>query len=514
MKKGFCLLLTILVIGAILRLYNLSVWQYFSYDQARDFLIIKKILLEGKFTLIGPSLGIADGAYLPPFYYYLTAPFLLLSRFHLWGPDFFSVLIGLGGVIVFYLLAKEMFGKKPAFLASLFYTLNPYMIQASRHIRNPHLLPLFLLLFAFYVLKFLENKKVFFLYFSTIFLAISVSLHITAIVFLPVLVYLFFIQLKRKSSLSILISVMIFFLFFAPLLVFDLRHGFGVSKAVVSFFAEKGGSGLGNKVFRFLIFFCKIPVILFSGNFQKELLSLRSFPILSLEQINLFKLPVLESVKLFLSLVVWMFVLVFSFRGLKDKRIEVRNKFKLILILIFLGFCISFLLPQNYSYLYYFYNLFPFIFLLFSGCFFLFFEKIKNKIFLALFLFLAVISFFPNGLKTEIRPEKYFLPSAKIIAQDFSSNDKVAVAANINESNRWEKNGIEYRYFLESLYELPFLGSKENDYKSANVLYLIDEGDLKEPLKMGGMEMETFRPAKIEKVWEVETGQKIYKMTK
>jgi len=513
MKKGFCLLLTILVIGAILRLYNLSVWQYFSYDQARDFLIIKKILLEGKFTLIGPSLGIADGAYLPPFYYYLTAPFLLLSRFHLWGPDFFSVLIGLGGVIVFYLLAKEMFGKKPAFLASLFYTLNPYMIQASRHIRNPHLQPLFLLLFAFYVLKFLENKKVFFLHFSTIFLAISVSLHITAIVFLPVLVYLFFIQLKRKSSLSILISVMIFFLFFAPLLVFDLRHGFGVSKAVVSFFAEKGGSGLGNKVFRFLIFFCKIPVILFSGNFQKELLSLRSFPILSLEQINLFKLPVLESVKLFLSLVVWMFVLVFSFRGLKDKRIEVRNKFKLILILIFLGFCISFLLPQNYSYLYYFYNLFPFIFLLFSGCFFLFFEKIKNKIFLALFLFLAVISFFPNGLKTEIRPEKYFLPSAKIIAQDFSSNDKVAVAANINESNRWEKNGIEYRYFLESLYELPFLGSKENDYKSANVLYLIDEGDLKEPLKMGGMEMETFRPAKIEKVWEVETGQKIYKMT-
>jgi len=161
MKKGFCLLLTILVIGAILRLYNLSVWQYFSYDQARDFLIIKKILLEGKFTLIGPSLGIADGAYLPPFYYYLTAPFLLLSRFHLWGPDFFSVLIGLGGVIVFYLLAKEMFGKKPAFLASLFYTLNPYMIQASRHIRNPHLQPLFLLLFAFYVLKFLENKKVF-----------------------------------------------------------------------------------------------------------------------------------------------------------------------------------------------------------------------------------------------------------------------------------------------------------------------------------------------------------------
>ena len=120
---------------------------------------------------------------------------------------------------------------------------------------------------------------------------------------------------------------------------------------------------------------------------------------------------------------------------------------------------------------------------------------------------------FPDGLKTEIRAEDYFLPSVKVIAQDFSQKDRVAVAANLAESNRWEKNGIEYRYFLESLYKLPISGSELNDYRQANVLYLIDEGELKDPLKMGGMEMETFSPVKIEKVWEVETGQKIYKLT-
>jgi len=52
------------------------------------------------------------------------------------------------------------------------------------------------------------------------------------------------------------------------------------------------------------------------------------------------------------------------------------------------------------------------------------------------------------------------------------------------------------------------------DYQQARVLYLVDEGDLKEPLKLGGMEMEAFAPKKIDKVWQVGTGQKIYKMTK
>jgi hypothetical protein len=73
---------------------------------------------------------------------------------------------------------------------------------------------------------------------------------------------------------------------------------------------------------------------------------------------------------------------------------------------------------------------------------------------------------------------------------------------------------MEYRYFLEALYKLPILGTEEQDYKSADVLYLIDEGSLNDPLKMRGMEIETFRPKTIEKVWKVETGQTIYKMTK
>ncbi|MBU2577794.1 hypothetical protein KKA69_03070 [Patescibacteria group bacterium] len=44
LKKEWFWLGLILVIGAFLRLYKLEEWQYFSYDQARDYLIVRGCL--------------------------------------------------------------------------------------------------------------------------------------------------------------------------------------------------------------------------------------------------------------------------------------------------------------------------------------------------------------------------------------------------------------------------------------------------------------------------------------
>ncbi len=513
MKKINLRLWIVLILAIFLYFWQIQTNQYFSYDQARDFLIVKKILVDHKLTLIGPSLGIADGAYLPPWYYYLITPALFISKFHLWGPDVLSSIFGILGVTVFYLLAKKMFNEKVAFLSSLFYVFNPFMLQAARHIRNPHLLPLFLLLFVYNAKSFLESKKSINLFCSSFFLGVAISFHITSIVFLPILIYLFIVQLKRKKYLSLIFSALTPLGLFAPLLFFDLKHNFGISKAVLGFFSQKTEFGLFDKLLRLISFVYKIPLILFSGIFQKQLLSLRSMPLFSLEQIDFGNLVKIDLIKLLASIILFCFLLFFTFKGIKEKRRSIKNNFIFILSFVFFGFCVSFLLPKNYSYLYYFYNLFPFLFLLLGGCFFLFLEKVKKNIFYLPVLILGIMPFWPIGLKTETRLESYFIPVVKIITNDFNNNSNFAIAANL-EKNRWEKNGIEYRYFLEALYKLPVLGSEQSDYTKADVLYLIDEGDLKDPISLKGMELEAFKPGKIETVWQAETGQTIYKMTK
>lgn len=131
----------------------------------------------------------------------------------------------------------------------------------------------------------------------------------------------------------------------------------------------------------------------------------------------------------------------------------------------------------------------------------------------AVFVSFSVLALYPQGIYFKEKNQNYFLPACQVIADDFPSGESVVLAGNVGDQTRWEKNGLEYRYFLEAVYKLPLKGWEENDYRASRVLYLIDEGNLPDPLKFRGMEMETFGPKKIEKVWQVATGQKIYKMT-
>lgn len=516
-KGEIIFLVTVIILAAFFYFWKIIDWQYLSYDQSRDYLIIKRIILDKKLTLIGPSLGIVDGAYLPPFYYYLLLPSLWLSRFHIAGPDIFSAFLGILTVGVFYFVSKDFFNKFAASLATLFFVFNPYLIQAARHTRDPHMLPLFILLFLFAFKKYFLDGKRFFLILASFCLAAAISLHLTAIVFLPFLIFLFYQDFRKyKLNKFSIICLLVFSFFFLPLLLFDYRHGFMMSKSFANFFLKNEGTNLFFfKTGRFLVFLFKIPSIFLSGVFQKELLSLRSMPLASLEEVNLLALKGFNAFKIILFSIFWLFTLLITFFTLKDKR---QKLFRMIGLFTLAGFLVSFLAPKNYSFFYYFYNLFPILFLLLAGVIsqLINFWKLnlpKKRILTLSFLILAFLPILPSGLKTEIRPEKYFLPVAKVIAND-SNGQKYVVASHLADSQRWERNALDYRFFLEGLYHLPVSNWEESDFREADVLYLIDEGNLSDPLSFGGMEMAAFKPQKIDQFWEVETGQKIYRMSK
>jgi len=513
-KEWFWLGIVILTAG-FLYFYKLGQWQYLNYDQARDYLIIKRLIINHKLTLIGPSLGILDGGYQPPLYYYLLAPSFLISGFHIWGPDALTAIISLTSLVVFYFVARDFFGKIPALAGSLIYALNPYMIQAARHARNPHWLPIFVLLFLFSFKKYLLDKKRKFLLIASLSLAAAISLHVTAIVFLPFWIYLIYRDWRQfKISRRLIVSLACFSIFFAPLILFVFRHDFLMAKAVLNFFTPKDNSSIWQiflRIGRLAIFFFKIPLIFFAGLYQKELLSLRSLPLASLDKVNFFGLKNFEFIKLILSAGLSGLLMVALLDNLRKRN----NLYCLLGAFIFAGFAVSLMCPPDGSFLYYFYNLFPFLLLLFSGAIAWWLKKSqKLPLLLYLSIFWAIMPLFPNGLKTEIRPESYFAPVSELIAKDAGQNEKIAVAANVKESARWEKNALEYRYFLEAIYRMPPTAWDAAGYQQANVLYLIDEKGETEPLKIGGMEMEAFEPKKIVKVWEAKTGQKIYKLLK
>ena len=154
--KKHWLIIIILVGAAILRFWRLEELTTFGGDQGYDFLIVKRILVDGKFTLLGPKIGPYNqigNLYLGPAYYYLLAPFLLLFRLDPIGPAILTVILALGTVFLIYLIGTKFLSRSIAILASSLYAINAFLIDQSRASSNPHLIPFFAALQPIQLLK-------------------------------------------------------------------------------------------------------------------------------------------------------------------------------------------------------------------------------------------------------------------------------------------------------------------------------------------------------------------------
>lgn len=503
-------LVLLVALAAFLRLWQISSWQYFTYDQARDYLIVKRIIFDHKFTLVGPTV-LAPGVYLPPFYYYSLVPFLWLFKFHLVGPDIYTAFLGTGAIVIFYFLVKDFFGELPALLAGLLFAFNPYLIQASRHAWNPNTIFFFTLLFALSFEGYWLKKQKIYLPLSAFSLSWALNLHYTVVVFLPLLGALFYKEFSEKRfSFYFWAGLGAFIIFISPLAFFEIRHSFPNLRGVVNFVGKQGsGLGLGERMTMVVVDAVKMPVTLVMGLNPEHNLTINPSHILLFDKVNIFSGDALVKLKLAFGLLVILFSL-FSLVG--DKHVPVLVK-RIVALFFFSGLLIRLVFPPAAFYFYHYTFWFPFALLFLSGAFSsLLVLRSGKTVGIIVAILICYFAFHPNPLKNEVRNESYFLPAAEVIAKDYSPGDKITLAANLVDPFRWDHNALEYRYFLETVYRIPLENWEARNYKEANVLYLIDEGSLKEPLKLGGMEVEAFAPRRIEKMWTTQNGQKIYRM--
>jgi hypothetical protein len=235
-KKRIAVILffLLLLVGGLLRFYNLKKNVDFGWDQERAAIAILEMLRSKKPFLIGPRVGPAK-FFLGPLYYYLATPFLLITKLDPIGLYYCSVLIGEATAIFIYYLGKQIFNRKIAFLSLMIYCLSPFFVIYDRIPWNVNFLIFSSLLTFFAIFKtFLRNKETIFNY---VLLGLGIGLgihsHLTSVFLLAIL--LFFILIKKKLSLKLGVSFLIIFLFLLPLIVFDFRHDFFNLKAVLEF---------------------------------------------------------------------------------------------------------------------------------------------------------------------------------------------------------------------------------------------------------------------------------------
>lgn len=151
--------LTILfVISFIISYYRLPDNLFFGPEQGIDFQVMKKIVIDHHFVLIGAKTDIPGVFHGPIYYYIASVPFLISHGDPLFIAGFLNVLDSLT-VFFIYLLSKELLNKKTAIIASILFTfsysVNIYSRWLSSH---PLVIPLSVLFFLF-LNSFLKEEK-------------------------------------------------------------------------------------------------------------------------------------------------------------------------------------------------------------------------------------------------------------------------------------------------------------------------------------------------------------------
>lgn len=248
-KKVNYLLILLLLLALCLRLpFVLKDYFPFVFDMGRDMVWVRDIVELRRPYLIGPWSSIAGVYFGPAWYYLLVIPFLLTDGDPR-GSVFLVLFLNLLTIYLAFVFGKKIQGRRFGLLLAFLLTICPIMINISGFAFHANLLPLINLLFIYSLYQVLEGEKKFFMLAA---LMASLNFHFepATAIFTTLTLLVFLILPLKKQKLKIrklALTLIIFALPFTPQVIFELRHDFLQSRALLSYFKGENQS-LGGRL--------------------------------------------------------------------------------------------------------------------------------------------------------------------------------------------------------------------------------------------------------------------------
>ena len=187
-----------------------------------------EIVSKGFLPLLGPRASLTGDFNLGPFYYYLLAiPYWLGGGNFKIAIIFFAVLNSVS-IPLLYLVAKSWFSKLQSFKISLLFACSAYFIEIQSFPWNPYVLPLFIIISLYFVIKIREGKYFYFAFLAVSY-AICLQLHATAVLLLPALAYL--LPLRKIPPKYYLSGIIVLLIANFPWIWVNLTTNFSQIKA-------------------------------------------------------------------------------------------------------------------------------------------------------------------------------------------------------------------------------------------------------------------------------------------
>lgn len=236
----------VILLGFALRAYNFAPWLHFELDQARDARIVDDGLRGDFFDLplLGPKAG-GTTLRLPPAFYYLEYLSAEIFGGSPAGIATLGMLLSVAAIAVFFFLVRRYFSAGLSLGLTFLFAVSEFFVMYGRFAWNPNLLPFFVLLGFYGLLRAVdheESHKGRFFLLAVGSLALAMQFHFLAFVSLPVIAGAFLLLRRPSFSWKIWLWALLLAVFlYLPMFLNESQTGFANSQAFLEAVTKKSG---------------------------------------------------------------------------------------------------------------------------------------------------------------------------------------------------------------------------------------------------------------------------------
>ena len=240
-QKYLVIIMAILIFGAVQKSYVTSGGNFiFNMDNARDFVDVREMVELRRPRLIGPTSAV-EGFYNGPGWYLLLAVPYIIFQGNPYGAILLMVLLwAIGGFFLMKLVSR--FGLLVTLAVGLLWAGSDYINLATVYSFNPNPVTFLTPVFIFLLYKYLEEKKAVYLAGASALGGAFFNFEMNFGVFIMPIIFTVVVlsgNLKLFKTRGFWLALVPFMLALLPQIVFDIKHQFIMTQAVLGFLSDK-----------------------------------------------------------------------------------------------------------------------------------------------------------------------------------------------------------------------------------------------------------------------------------
>lgn len=231
-KRTKLILFLILILAFLMRVYNFKSFYIFSHDSDLASWIIKDIVVNNHFRLIGQETS-SQGVFIGALFYYLQIPFYLLGQMNPLFSVFLTIILGVFTTYSIFFVFNRIANSKVGLIGAFIYALSALIVFTDREVVPTMPVVLWTVWYLYSLLLVYKDKQFHGFILSAILIGLVWHINLALILLIPLLLIALVYSKQEINLKTLVITMFVFFIVNSPLIFFEYRHNFSQTKSIV-----------------------------------------------------------------------------------------------------------------------------------------------------------------------------------------------------------------------------------------------------------------------------------------